>query len=362
MSEPEPAEQGASDHARSARSRRIIRRFVDAVPITGRGCLLAGLSALGLWRLGLGTSDLILFVIGCVGVALVASSLAIVIPSAIYLRRRVRSAAASAVILESGSPIRTGFHAPALAFVPAVQFDWKWIDPPGVEVRVRRDGHLLREEAVATRRCLLPAIVRRFSVADVFGLAKVTWQAASPTPVTILPNVGRLKSVPVLRSLGGGEGIPRSTGKPEGDRMEIRRYVPGDPVRSILWRSYAFNRSLNVRLPERTVAPSTRTAAYLVTGPEDEAAAAAARAAIESDAFGEKWTFAADGAEAPTDDHREALQSIARSGSVTRSNGATRRPGVEAFLARLGREGGFHCVVFAPARAGEWLERCLALS
>jgi hypothetical protein len=144
--------------------------------------------------------------------------------------------------------------------------------------------------------------------------------------------------------------------------MEIRRYVPGDPVRSILWRSYAFNRSLNVRLPERTVAPSTRTAAYLVTGPEDEAAAAAARAAIESDAFGEKWTFAADGAEAPTDDHREALQSIARSGSVTRSNGATRRPGVEAFLARLGREGGFHCVVFAPARAGEWLERCLALS
>jgi hypothetical protein len=351
----------ARDLARG-RAARILRRAADLVPVTWRGALLASLSALGLWRFGLGASDLVLFVLGCTGLALVACSLAMVVPAAIYWRRRVRPDEATALGLECGTPIRTGFQVPALSFLPTVRLDWEWIDPPGVQVRVRRAADRLAEESVASRRCLQDSIVRRFAVADVFGLAKVSWRTTAATPITILPHVGRLRSVPVLRSLGGGEGIPRSTGTPDGDRIEIRRYVPGDPVRSILWRSFAKTRSLNVRLPERTISPTRRTFAYLVTGSDDEAAAGAARAAIESGALGDEWTFSADGSEEPADDRGKALEQIARSGSATPSDGTTSRVGIEAFVDRLAHEVGFHCVVFAPARAGKWLERCLALS
>ncbi len=103
--------------------------------------------------------------------------------------------------------------------------------------------------------------------------------------------------------------------------MEIRRYAPGDPVRHILWKVYARTRQLNVRVPERAIDRSRRTISYLLAGPEDEAAAAVARVALEQNLLGERWLFAADGSPEPQEEIEPALRAIARSGNLEQPTG-----------------------------------------
>ena len=93
-------------------------------------------------------------------------------------------------------------------------------------------------------------------------------------------------------------------------------------MRDILWKNYARNRQLNVRLRERSVAHGQRILAYLLSGPDDEAAAAAARAALESGAFGDDWQFSADGTETPCGELDAALRAVARSRALARTTRA----------------------------------------
>ena len=132
------------------------------------------------------------------------------------------------------------------------------------------------------------------------GFSRFTWRVTQESELLALPRAGNIKSLPLLRSLTAEDGIPDPGGNPEGDRMEIRPYVPGDSVRNILWKVYARTRHLNVRLAERSVYHSSRTLAWLLSGPHDEAAAAVARVAVESGALGEDWLFGADGSPTPT--------------------------------------------------------------
>ena len=76
--------------------------------------------------------------------------------------------------------------------------------------------------------------------------------------------------------------------------MEIRPYTPGDSVRDIMWKGFARNRQLNVRLPERSVAFDDKACAYLVSGVGDEAASALARLTLECGLLGDDWRFGAD--------------------------------------------------------------------
>ena len=129
----------------------------------------------------------------------------------------------------------------------------------------------------------------------------------------VLPRTNTVKPLPLLRSLTAEDGIPNPSGDPDGDRMEIRPYVPGDSVRNIMWKVYARNRQLSVRLAEKSVFHSRRTVAYLLSSSNDEAAAAVARIALESGVLGEDWAFAADGAEQACDSLPEALEALASS-------------------------------------------------
>ena len=70
---------------------------------------------------------------------------------------------------------------------------------------------------------------------------------------TALPQTNTLSAIPQLRSLNAEDGLSNPSGKPEGDRMEIRRYVPGDSIRDVMWKVYAKTRQLNVRLAEKSV-------------------------------------------------------------------------------------------------------------
>ena len=167
----------------------------------------------------------------------------------------------------------------------------------------------------------------------------------------VLPRTNTVKPLPLLRSLTAEDGIPNPSGDPDGDRMEIRPYVPGDSVRNIMWKVYARNRQLSVRLAEKSVFHSRRTVAYLLSSSNDEAAAAVARIALESGVLGEDWAFAADGAEQACDSLPVALEALARSRAI----GSAHAYGLDHFLDSAVANAGAHCIVFAAAELAPWL-------
>ena len=340
------------------RLRRLLYRIGDVFPPTVRGLFLAAVSGLALWRYGFGHLDLVLYVLGIAGIVLLGLTSLLVGGTALWLRRRVPKAPGGDRRLEAGSPIPTGFELPALAWLPLVKVRWEWLAPANVEVRPRPRDKMLREMAVAKRRGQAGAIRRRMTVEDPFGLTRVAFTATEPTAVTILPAVGSLKNMHVIQSMTAQDGLPHPSGAPEGDRMEIRRYQPGDPVRHILWKTFARTRQLNVRIPELAIDRSQKTIAYLVAGEGDEAAAAAARVALESGTLGDDWIFGADGTHGPIEELAPALQAIARSGSVS-EDGDAAVSALGSFLREVGQAGETHGIVFVPAHLGPWLDAVL---
>lgn len=328
--------------------RRRLRRAADLFPATFRGVLLAALSSLAWWRWGYERMDLLVFVFGAAGLSLFFLSGLLVTVAAWRLGRQEKLEGGSPPMrrLEAGTPIETGFRRPAFDRWPLVQLRWEWLSPAGVECRQRHRAHFLEEEVVARRRCEATSLSRRFFVESAFGLARISWERTDPAAFLVLPEVGKLRSLPPIHSFASGDAVAHPSGAPVGDRMEIRRYAPGDPVRHILWKVYARTRQLNVRVPERAIDRSRRTIAYLLAGPEDEAVAAVARVALEQSLLGERWLFAADGSPEPTEDLEPALRAIARSGNLEEE---TRLGGLRQFLRRPELAAEKHCVVFAPA-------------
>lgn len=348
-----------------AQSRRFVRRLADGIPLTWRGALVTALAGLALWRLGYGSLDLLVFVIGVGGLSLVILAALLVTAASLYWRRHDRAKGGGEPrFLESGSPIRSGFRLPGLEHLPMVRLRWRWLTPAQVDCRqVWRQGSLV-EEVVARRRCQVETLRRRFEVFDAFGLCRLAWVRSQALPLTVLPDRGLLQHLPVVQSMVAGEGIPHPAGKPLGDRMEIRRYVPGDSVRNILWKTFARTRQLNVRIAERSLDPGRKTVAYLLTGEDDEAAAAAARVALESGALGDHWLFGADGAPRPIDQLDDALVAIARSGSLPpRQDGAEDdgkpRGDLSRFLSQPEVCDELSVIVFAAARDGAWRQEAL---
>lgn len=133
--------------------------------------------------------------------------------------------------------------------------------------------------------------------------------------------------------------------------MEIRPYAPGDSVKNIMWKVFARNRQLNVRLPENSVFHSNRTVAYLLSSPNDEAASAIARIAIESGALGEDWEFGADGTAESSNNIADALRAVSRSRALEDPYSY----GLDDFLNRSTARGSAHCIVFAEAEQAKWL-------
>lgn len=331
------------------------RRLADILAPTWRGLLLLAIAGLTLWYLGFEKLDLVVFAIAILTVSVVLLCSLGVTLTALWLRRRLNAAGVGSR-LEAGVPLTTGFRAPAMGRLPLIRLRWEWREPDNVEVRPKEREGELREEVVIGQRCQVARLSRRFLVEDVLGLAQVAWERTDPAPFSVLPNRGGLRAMPPLFAVAGGEVIPHPTaGTPEGDRMEIRPYQPGDSVRNIMWKTYARTRELKVRLPERSLDRARKTIAYLVTGPGDEPAAAAARVTLEKGDLGDEWLFGADGTVDPVDALEPALEAIARSGSLGEDRPTN---GLLGFL-ESASGGGVHCVVFAPARPGPWTQEAM---
>lgn len=337
----------------------VLRRVADWFPLTWLGIFVG----LGAWAalewLAFPQLDLVWLVIGFAALGLVGASLLAVIVGAVVLKLATRPPKGVEVERRSLDTRRshpTGFSTLTFWFLPLVQIDWTWERPADAEVAISKVRWRLREKVTLKRRGHVDGVRRRVVIQDAFGLARVAIRQKDPMKLTVLPHVGRLGDTPMLVSVSGGDERPHPMGVDDGDRVELRRYVPGDPARFIHWKVYGRTRKLMVRVPERALSPARRTVAYQVAGPDDDASAAAARVAVESGIFGAEWTFCADGATKDTDRADEAVEMIVASADHRDRGGV----GLSPFLARAERKGPAAAVVFVPARPGKWLDHVVA--
>lgn len=323
-------------------------------PLTPLGVLATAGGAAGLRWLAFARVDLVLLVVGYAAVALSALATVGSLLGAVrvaWALRRLPPAAERDV--ETGLELPTGAALPRLLWIPFVRLRWRWIAPEAV-VSSEPKGLRRVESASLRRRGRIAIIERELVVEDAFGLSRVRWRHRQSATLVVHPHVGALRAMPTLLAMTGGEDFPHPMGVAEGDRIELRRYEPGDSARFVHWKVFSRTRRLMVRMPEKALTRSRRIIAYLVAGPDDEASAAAARVAIESGALGDEWTFGADGGGGEARDVADARARIVRS---VDAEGAS---GLASFIALAESRGPASLVVFVPPRPGPWLDRTLA--
>jgi hypothetical protein len=300
--------------------------------------------------------DLILQVMSVGGLALVALALAVVWGVALAMRLlEPRKPSNEPWVIQAGAPFTTGYTLALSAWIPLVQISLDWEAPPGFEATLAPWRGRLREELIAHRRALVDGFTRRLTFVDAFGMAKVVWRVRVAQPIKVMPARGRLEPRQLLQQLASGDLVSHPDGEPDGDLMEMRRYQHGDPLKRILWKTYARTRKILVRQPERAIAPRQKTLAYLVASHDDEPTAGTARTALELGFFGPDFVFRADGADASTNQIPEAVEQIVRSSRLPDRDGGR---GLGTFLDEE-RGDAKACLVFVPQSPGPWLQPLL---
>ena len=351
--------------ARIAAMRRGVRTAAGLFPLTPLGALVAVGSAAGLFGLAFPRKDLVLLVICAAGLGVTALSLGLSVFSAaglfVALRRARAAADASPLELEGGVKEATGFSVSSLWFVPLVKVRWSWSSPEA-SVEAAPRGRRLFEIVTPRRRGKVGAIQRRIEVGDAFHLARISFGSREQRPVRALPSKGSAKSLSFTHTLAEGGDLPYPADRAEGEPSDFRRYSAGDPMRFILWKTFAKTRQLMVRSPEQAISPARRTIAYVVAGKGDEAAAGVARAAMESGSFGSSWVLGADGVPWVAEDRARALELLAMSGECPVDQGGA---GLEGFLKSFGSSAGgvgSRILLFVPPLAGPWLSRAAGVA
>lgn len=329
----------------------------DLFPFTWLGLMTLAGGAVALFYYGWQRIDLLLLIVGAIVLGLGAVVLLVVAITSLTLWLRLRRPADGEPLkLECGYPNRTGFTLPTLWYVPFVRVAWQWVRP-AAHVRTMKRAGRVHEEITPTQRGIRDEIVRRFEVSDVFGLSKVAFRSTEKRAVRFVPSAGALRNMHVVRSIAGGQDMAHPEGPPDGERMDMRHYAPGDPIKFVLWKVFARTRQLVVRTPERAISPIRQTVAYMVAGADDEPAAGAARVAIDSGALGTEWVLGADGNPEHAKTSTKALEVLARSADATPDQQGA---GLADFLATATPGSVGRAVVFVPARSGPWLERVVA--
>ena len=341
--------------------RRFFRSWVLALvglfPFTRTGLAFLLLFATAMWVYGVLVRDLVLLVAGLGGGLVLLALLLCTILAASILGTRTRKATTPGELdLDTGVPQPTGYRLRRPRWIPFAVVEWQWVNDGGGEtaarVELERDGADIVEMASPARRCIVQRVVRRFAVRDLFGLTEISWRHTEQVMLRVLPYRGLLSQMPPPSGMAEGDDLSDPYAEPKGDRVEMRQYAPGDPLRMVLWKVFARSGKMMVRTPERSVAVRKRGCAYLVTSPNDDATAAAARVSIERGLLGDDWCFAADGVDKEANDDRDAaFEIIARSGEAKPEDRAAR---LATFLTQREAEGFQFCLLFIPPDQAAW--------
>lgn len=332
-------------------------RVRDLFPLTWLGLLTILVAMAAIKWIANPQMDLVLLVVGYAMIGLPLLCVIFVHVSLIPIARGLQRLGPHAFrSTDTGRDVASGFILPSLRFVPFVTVRWEVSEPKALRTSFVTKSGLIEEKLSFDERGDVNLIRRAVSVADVFGLARMTLRNSQTTSFEVQPNTGAFRELFALSSFAGGDESPHPMGLVQGDRTELRRYGAGDPARFIHWKAFARTRRLLVRQPERALTRAIRTVAYLVAGPDDDATAGVARAALQSRAFGDEWVFGADGASADTSEVAQAKRLIVESGAAKSDGGR----GLSAFFARAEKSGPASAVLFVPPRRGPWMQLVLA--
>ena len=331
----------------------VLGIVASSFPLTPLSLLAIPLLVVIIKVYGVGRNDRIILALGCCGLVLIALAVIMVSVTSAWLKLRRQGAPRDLLDFEAGVPFRTGYRTAQIAWIPLIKLEFGWEQPGGVEVNLVPSGTRFLEEVKATERAIAGEIVRRFTVADVLGLASFTIRRRLAQPVAIQPYRGRVGRIELVQQYVPGDEVGHPEGKPEGDLIDMRRYSAGDPLRLVLWKVYARTGRMLVRSPERAVMRSQKTLVYFVAGADDEASAGVTRALLEIGSLGTDFWFRADGQAESTRDVRNAIDQVIRSSSCRDRGGE----GLGKFLGRGEELGITACILFVPARPGAWLER-----
>lgn len=322
-------------------------------PATLTGLAVLALCAGGFWYVGILHKDVILLP-ATIGIAVVVllMMLAVGVGGLIVRKRWSSLSGDQAVVrLVVDIPRETDIKL-SIPFIPFIEVSWQWTTPEKIDATTQYGWKGVAETALAKRRCLYDGITRSLKIADVLGMASIKWQAAAPTKVYALPAEGPLSDQRILASLSGGEDLSDPYGDPQGDLIEMRQYVPGDSARAIIWKVYARNRRVMVRMPEKALTAKPRTCAYMVSGAGDEASASIARTILQQNLLGTGWCFGADGTPGCAKNLTSALECLSRSG-----NPDLPPTGLMSFLRESEAQGFQSCLIFIPSTVGPWLKQ-----
>jgi hypothetical protein len=340
---------------RSRELQRRLRPVFALWPLTARG---AGCLVVLVWafvRYGYLHQDHVLVGVGLAGLAGLAWCLVLTTAAAWRLHKDLHLQASNPLSLVTGIATRTGCKLPAPPFAMVLDLELEWAEPAGVTATLEPESDEIRsdlyEVATARERGMRSIIRRRLRIGDGLGLTQLELNVPQERSVEILPSPAATEMLTVFDRTASGEALPHPDGKPEGDLIEIRDYVPGDPLKRALWKFYARIGSLLVRHPERAVAPSSRTLVHLVSGEDDETAASLARAFLEERLAQGEFLFGTDTGDPPAEDARTALSQIVRSVDHRAQGGS----GLAELMDRGDKLGINDGWLFVPPRPGPWL-------
>lgn len=340
-----------------ARIRRQLATMRRLFPLRPAGVVLLGVGLEVVFRLSQAEADYVLYPAGLVVIGLVALCALLVIGGAVTLGRRARRLEAKVPErLETTHEVLTGFRIEGLARWLILDVRLEWVSPASTHVRLLRSDGFLEERVTPLARGRFEALVRRFTVEDVFGLAQVAFSVEWQTSLSIVP-AAAAHVAEMLPSRASGDAVAHPSGREEGDLVEMRNYAQGDSLRHVLWKTYARTRRLLVRMPERAIAQRPLNVALFVAGPRDEPSAGAARLYVEKGLLGPDFIFAADGASRPTRSAVEAVEQLVDSVKAQGDGGAT----LEALVQQIEPARLTAFLVFAPPADGPWRQRLLGL-
>ena len=318
--------------------------MIDWLPFTFGGAILLSGSVLATWFFGFQRTDLVLIILGAVGIAVSVLGCTLSLLGGIWVQWKYRQCSlhTGTFQVRNNHRVEHPIHLPW--WIPLVQASWQWHHS---KCQIEIDGKT--EIVTPLRRGHLSQIQRKISVRDAFGICEVRVWSVQPAQIRILPRNSIALLPKIHHGLQSGADIANPFGKASGDRIDIRNYAQGDPVRFILWKVYARTGQLVVRTPEKAVEPIQRLVSYLVVGPSDSVAASVASEVLNSNLLGENWVFGLDGSSEDYTDVKPALDSIIRSGDSVINNG----DGLQEFVLR--HPDASSLMVFAPATVGSWI-------
>ncbi|MDH5672114.1 MAG: DUF58 domain-containing protein [Myxococcales bacterium] len=344
--------------------RALSVRLAEIFPWTPLGVVVSATAYAALELFAYAQLDRVWLVVGYAGLGLTLLSPAAVLASTLWLKlgHPVRQPS-DALTLQTGVLRDTGFRLRAPFYLPLAQLRWRWQAPSGARVEIERRAGYLVERVEFERRGRFEGVLRRIEVTDPFGLSRLVVRLRDERAVDVLPRLGGLAQLPALSSLSPGDASPHPMGLEDGDRLELRRYGPGDPARFIHWKVLGRTGRLMVRTPERALSVARRMAAFMIAAPADDASAAVARLALSEGLLGDDWSFATDESPAGCKERGEALDALMRSGNALASNSKAATAagsGLAAFVQTTLRRGPASFLIFAPPTPGPWLERVAA--